>query len=250
MGSPNWLGASPGFVGLSGQINQFLGSHASVFGYSGSVLQASGGSGAATYLSTDGVYYAQEFTTGASQTAVGSVALQLSTVGGSPITETISPITVGLYASSFGVPTGSPLAQATLVEEYVYTSPFWVSVPLAATGLTASTPYQIVTTPAGTGTAYYVWQQTAALFGASTAPDGVTWTNQAYGFMYQVYDNSGSTGNPILLTDDGGARYTAFTYSSSGQPVTITEYTQTQNGLGLLQTRTITYSGNYVTGMS
>jgi hypothetical protein len=242
--SPSWLGASAGHIGYAGAVNQFLGSHASVFTYAGSAVQASGGNGSGFYDPTDGLYLAQEFTTGPSQTVIGAVLLQISTVGGSPITQTITPLTVSLYA------TGSALATTTLTEEFIYTSPFWVSVPLAVSGLVASTPYQLVVSAAGTATAYYVWQRSVTLFGASTAPDGVTWTGQNYGYMFQVFDNSGTTGNPMTLTDDSGARVVSFTYNAAGQPLTITESTQTQDGLGLTQTRTLTYSGNYVTGIS
>lgn len=250
MPSPNWIGASPAYTGLSGQVNQFLGSHTSVFTYAGSAVQASGGTGSGVYDSTDGLYLAQEFTTGASQTVIGSVSLQLSTVGGSPVTATISPLTVELYASSFGVPTGSPLATATVTEQYVYSAPFWLSLPLAVSGLAASTEYQLVVSAAGSATAYYVWQRSNTLFGASTAPDDATWTAQSYGYMYQIYDNSGTTGNATAITDDGGARFVQFTYNANDQPTSITEYTQTQNGAGITQTRTLAYSGTYVTGIS
>jgi hypothetical protein len=250
MAAPVWLGASPGFVGYAGAVNQFIGSHASVFGYSGSAIQASDGNGAAVYDSTDALFLAQEFTTGPSQTTIGSVQLQISTVGGSPITTTITPLTVSLYASSFGVPDGSPIATAFVPEQAVYSSPFWLSVPLGLSGVLPSTAYQLVVGAAGTATAYYVWQRSVTLFGASTAPDGSTWTTQAYGYMYRVFDNSGTTGSVQTLTDDSGARVVSFTYNANGQPATITETTQTQNGLGLTQTRTLTYSGTYVTGIS
>jgi hypothetical protein len=250
MPSPAWIGASSGYVGLSGQLNQLLGSHSSVFTYGGSALQASGGTGSAVYLSTETDYLAQEFTTGASQTVIGSVSLQISAVGGSPITATISPLTVELYASTFGVPTGSPLAVATVTETYVYSQPFWCSIPLAVSGLTASTQYQLVVSPVGTSSAYYAWQQSNSLFGASTSPDNATWTAESYGLMYEVYDSSGTTGNATYLVDDGGARFVQFTYNANGTPATITEYTQTQNGAGISQTRSLTYSGNQLIGIA
>lgn len=250
MASPNWIGASPAYVGLSGQVNQFLGSHSSVISYGGNAIQASGGTGTGLYGSTDGLYLAQEFTTGASQTVIGSVSLQLSTVGGSPVTATIAPLVISLYASLFGVPTGSPLAAATVTEQYVYSSPFWLSLPLAASGLTASTQYQLVVSAVGSASAYYAWQQSNTLFGASTAPDNVTWTAEGYGYMYEVFDNSGTTGNATLLTDDNGARFVQFAYNANNQPTSITEYTQTQNGAGITQTRTLTYSGTQLTGIS
>ena len=184
MGSPNWLGASPAYVGLAGQVNQFLGSHAAAFLYSGGALQASSTVGTGVYTSTDALYLAQEFTTGVSQTGISAVSLQISTVGGSPVSGTITPLAVTLYASSFGEPTGSPLAAASVPEQTVYSSPFWVPVPLPVGGLTASTQYQLVVSAAGTSSAYYVWQRSNQLFGASTAPDDATWTAQSYGCSY------------------------------------------------------------------
>jgi hypothetical protein len=250
MASPNWLGASSGYVGLSGAVNQLLGSHESVYLYSGGVLQSSATTGSAVYTSTDSLYLAQEFTTGADQTGISTVGLQISTVGGSPVSPAITPLVVTLYASQFGVPIGSALATATVLEETVYSSPFWVSVPLPVGGLTASTQYQLVVSAAGTSSSYYVWQQSNQLFGASTAPDDATWTGQSYGFMFQVYDDTGTTGNALVVTDDGGMRTVTFTYNANEQPATITEFTQTQNGVGITQTRTLTYSGYQLIGIA
>lgn len=250
MAAPTWLAATAGYVSLPGQINQFLTTHTSVWTYSGSTLQSSQATGSSVYTSTDALYLAQLFTTGSSQTAIGQVLLQISTVGGSPITATISPLVVSLYASSAGQPTGSALVSTTLTEQYVYSAPFWMPVPLPITGLTASTPYHIVVSPAGTSTAYYVWQQSNQVGGANTAPDGVTWTSQAYGLMYQVYDQTGTLWPPISLVDDGGVRVTSFTYNGTSQLTGITESVVTQSGGSFYSTRAIAYSGQYPTGVS
>lgn len=248
MPTPTWEGASAGFAAQPGQVNQFLTGHNSVWVYSGSVVQASAIIGNSVYVTTASQYLTQDFTTGSAQTAISQVLIQVSTVGGSPITATITPLVVSLYASSAGLPTGSALASATLTEQSVYSAPFWVPLPLVAT-VTPSTTYQIVVSAAGTGTAYYVWQESNTGSGAATSPDNVNWTQQAYGFMFQVYDNTGTTGPLLSMVDDGGTRTAQFTYTG-GQVATISEFAQTQNGAGQTQTRTFTYSSGQLIGLS
>lgn len=248
MPTPTWDGASAGFATQPGQVNQLLTGHNSVWVYSGSTVQASALIGNSMYITSASQYLAQVFTTGSAQTAISQVQVQISTVGGSPITATITPLVLSLYASAGGLPTGSALASASLTEQSVYSAPFWVSLPLVAT-VTPSTTYQLVISAAGTGTAYYVWQESNLGSGASTSPDNSTWTQQAYGFMFQVYDNSGTTGPLLSMVDDGGARTAQFTYTS-GQMSTITEFAQTQNGAGQTQSRTFTYSSGQLIGLS
>ena len=249
MPSPVWLGASAGYTAYGGQVNQNLVTHNSVWTYSGSAVAAEQATGRAMYVTSASQYLAQSFTTGAAQTTVGAVWLQISAVGGSPITATITPLVVGIYASAGGLPTGAALATATLVEQSVYSAPFWVPLPLVGT-VTPSTVYQLVVSPAGTTGAYYVWQESNQPAGASTAPDGVTWTQQPYGFMYQVFDNTGTTGPVLSMIDDGGERYVQFTYNTSALPATLTEYVQTQNGVGQTQARTFTYSNGQLIGVN
>lgn len=248
MSSPPWLGATAGFPAYAGQINQFLGAHPSAWRYSGATLVSSQSTGSGIYQTTASHYWAQSFTTGSSQTAIGQLGIQVSTVGGSPVTPTIAPLQVSLYADASG-PTGSALATAVVNEPYVYSSPFWVSIPLSVTGLTASTRYWMVTNPVGNGTNYYVWQQSNQTSGASLSSDGVTYTPQGFGLMYQVYDQSGS-GRIVQFNDDSGARVTVLTYDGSNRVSTISEYTTTQGASVLVSTRTLTYNGAYLTGVS
>jgi len=248
--TPLWQGATVGQPPLAGHVNQLLVGHTSTWVYSGSALQDSQATGTAVYATTASQYLAQTFLTGAAQTTVGLVNLQVSTVGGSPITATITPLTVSLYASSSGFPTGAPLATTQLAEQAVYSAPFWLPVTLNATGLTPSTVYQLVVSPAGTGTAYYAWQHSNQSGNASTSPDGVTWTAQTYGLMYRVYDLSGVTGPPLYLIDDSGARVTSLTYDTLGHLITVTEQTDTQGGGSFFSTRTLTYSGDTLTGVT
>lgn len=247
--TPVWLAATSLATGLAGQVNQFLGTHASQWIYSGAALVSQQATGNSTYQSTQTQYYAQQFTTGVSQTTVGSVNLQVSTVGGSPVTATILPLQVSLYADSGNAPTGSPLATGLITEPQVYSSGFWVQVPLNAAGLSGSTLYWLVVSPVGTATAYYVLQESNQVAGALTSTDGVTWTAQSYGLMYQIYDTTAS-GTLLQIIDDNGARTTTFTYTN-GLITGITEYAAAQNGATFQSTRTLTYgTNNYLIGIS
>ena len=251
MATPNWLAASAGATTLPGQVNQLLGQHTSAWLYAGTQKSAQT-TGSGVYQTTQSQYLAQSFNTGVSQTAVGQLWLQVSTVGGSPVTATIPPLTVGLYASSNGSPIGAALGSVTLNEQYVYSSPFWVPVPLAVTGLSPSTTYQIVTFPVGSSSNYYVWQQSNQTSGASVSADGVTWTTKTYGLMYQVFDQTASaSGDVLFFFDDGGARWVQLGYDSSDRLSSLTEYVTAQSATAPLQAaRTFTYTNGFLTGVS
>lgn len=247
MATPSWLAATAGRRTQAGLVTQLLGAHTSQWVYAGT-LQTQQATGTAAYLSLASGYVSQFFTTGSSQTAIGRVALQISTVDGSPTTTTISPLTVSLYAASSQLPVGSALASTTVTEPYIYGQPFWMSVPLLATGLASSAQYCLVVSGAGSSSAYYVWQKSNQASGAATSTDGATWTAQPYGLMYQVYDTTAS-GLIQSLVDDNGARITNFTWS--GSTITgISEYTVAQGGGTLVSTRTLTYSNGLLVGVA
>lgn len=250
MSAPPWLAATTGYTGQAGQVNQFLGTHQSSWTYNGGTLQSSQTTGSSLYQTTASQYLSQAFFTGASQTVIGTVLVQVSTVGGSPVTATITPLTVSLYLSSSGIPTGNPLITTALTEQLVYNSSFYVTIPINITGLTPSTEYCIVISPAGTGTQYYVWQQNNQTSGGATSPDGVNWSPENFGFMYKVYDDTGLTGSPIIITDDGGAKIVTITYNTNGQPLTIVEQVISQSGTFFLSSRTFSYNGNTLIGVS
>lgn len=249
MATPTYLAASTGSRGDAGLITQFLGGHNAQWLYSGAVLQSQQATGTAVYESLAATSYSQLITTGSSQTTIGSVALQISAVGGSPTTATISPLTVGLYAAAGGMPTGSVIASAQVVEPYVYTQPFWCQIPLLATGLSPSSTYCLVVSGLSTGSAYYAWQCSNQASGAATSPDGVAWSAQPYGLMYQVYDTSVS-GQIQSIVADSGSRIVTFTWS--GSTLTgIAEFTLSQSGAALASNRTLTYASNgLLTGVS
>lgn len=245
---PTLQAAASGQPGNAGLINQFLASHNAQFVWSGQALISSQSTGSGVYQSTQSQWLAQTIVTGNSQTLIGSVSLQLSAVGGSPTSALIAPLTVGLYADASGLPTGSALATATVSSQYVYSQPFWMNVPLAAT-VTASTTYHLVTNLVGTSGHYYVWQQSNQTQGAATAPDGVTWTGQAFGLMYEVFDQTAS-GQLSAISEDSGQVITTLTYNSLGQIATITEYAVTQNSSSITSSGILSYTNGLLTGVS
>ena len=252
MGSdnPTYLAAVAGQGANAGMVNQFLGSHSAQFVYAGGTTQSQGASGAGVYQSTAVSWYSQLIATTADQTAIGSVNLQISTIGGSPINQTIPPLTVSLYANSAGLPTGSPLVSNSISSTLVYSSPFWLNVPLPISSLTPNTFYLIVVEMVGSGSTYYVWQESTAGVGAGTSPDGIAWTNQSYGLMYQVLDQSG-TGQLQYIYEDGGLRWSQVSYNSQGLLSQITEFTTGQTEAGnLQQTRNLTYTNGFLTGVA
>jgi len=231
-------------------INQFLGSHSVTFLRSGGTIQSQNAVGIATYQSTTSQWLSQIFATGATQSTIGGVNIQLSTVGGSPVTQTISPLTVQIYADAGGLPTGPALATATVSETAVYSAPFWLTVPISVTGLTPNAFYHIVVEMVGTSGNYYVWQQSNQPTGAATSPDGVTWTLQNYSLMFQVTDLTGA-GQLQFIIEDNGARTIQVSYNSQGLLSQITEFTVGQTTPGNLQnTRNLTYTNGFLTGVN
>jgi hypothetical protein len=247
---PTWTGAQTKYGGDAGLVNQFLASHTALYQYSGQSIASQQATGTAVYIDTLNQWLSQTITTGTSQTDIGAVGLQLSTIGGSPTLPLIPALTVSLYADSAGVPTGPALASATVSGNYVYNSSFWVQIPLFVTGLTASTNYHLVTSITGTTGHYYVWQHSNQTAGCATAPDGVTWATQSFGLLYQVYSQDNATGNVIMISDDGGALTTLFTYNSLNQISTVTQYVQLQDGTTSQSSGTLSYTNGLLTGVS
>lgn len=245
-GIPSWLAATAGHGAQAGQVNQFLGAHNSVWLYAGT-QRAAQTTGSSVYQSTEPQWLAQQLTTGSAQTQIGAVWLQISTVGGSPTSATIPPLTVSLYASSSGMPTGTALASTSIAEQVVYSSSFWLQVPLPVT-VTPSTVYQVVVPSVGTAGHYYVWQQSNQVSGAGTSPDGVTWSAQGFGLMFQVFDQTG--GGPLqTMYDDSGARVTQLSYNAQNQVSSMTEAVLAQDGTVLTFTRSFTYANGILTGV-
>ena len=249
--TPIWQGASPGFAANAGHVNQFLGTHSASFVLAGATLQSSqttGVSGQAAFTDSATYYISQTIVTTANQTTIGSLGLQINVIGGSPSLNLVAPLTISLYADLLGEPTGSPLATTSISGQYVYSSSFWVQVPLVVSGLTPLTSYHIVTSLVGNSNHYYAWQRSNQITGAALSTNGTTWVNQSYGMMYQVYDQSG-TGAVTFVYDDGGARWLRFTYNTNGSIATITEHTNAQSGSSLDSLATLAYTNGLLTSL-
>jgi hypothetical protein len=246
---PTWQAAAVGYGENSGLVGQFLGAHNSVWLYSGAQVVSQQAIGTGVFQSTQSLWLSQQITTGAGQTSIPSVGLQLSTVGGSPTSNLIPPITLGLYADSGGVPAGPALAKVTVSCMYVYGQPFWAVFPLGASGLTAGTVYHLVTNLVGTAGHYYAWQQSTAGTGAATSPDGTTWTGQPFGLMYQVY-GPGGTGLLQTITEDNGAQLTTLSYDSLNRLTGIQVSVLGQDGNFITSSGTLAWSNGLVTGVS
>jgi hypothetical protein len=250
--TPAWLGATSGSNPVAGQINQFLGAHQVQYLYAGTLKTSQATNGSAHTSGSATLYIAQSFTTAAGQTTIGYVSVPVDsfTASGS----TLGTTTLSLYANSSSAPTGSPLLSTTLTTEYAYLgsnsgSSDNVSLiyPLPVTGLTASTEYWLVLSPAGNGTNHYTWRQSNQTSGASTSTNGTSWTAQTYGLQYAVYDQTAS-GLLTATWEDSGARWTALTYNSLSQISTLAEYTTGQTAAGYTQSyRTLSYSNAQVT---
>lgn len=238
-GIPTWLGATSGQGAQAGQVNQFLGSHPSTFVYAG-VQRAAQNTAGAGAVNSNSLWIAQSFATASGQTAVGRVALTLA-VTGSPV-----PLTVGLYANSAGAPTGSALVSVSVPKEFA--SGTALSIPLPAT-VTASTTYWIVATAVGDVSNFYSWSKSNQVTGASTSANGTTWAAQAYGLLYQQYDQSAS-GNLTHAFEDSGVRWTGMGYNASNQVTKLQEYTVAQSSGYIQSNRTLSYSGTLLTGVA
>src|SRR5580658_4200768 len=107
MATPSWKAATAGQPPLAAQINQFVGTHAATFVYTGASFasQVTAGSGA---VDSNGLYVAQSFTTGASTTAIGRILLTVA-VTGSP-----APLTLTIEANSARPPSGTALVSTTV----------------------------------------------------------------------------------------------------------------------------------------
>jgi hypothetical protein len=241
--TPAWLGATAGYAAYAGQINQFLGAHEVSYLYQGAV-QASSTAVTGSGSVSQSQWLAQKFTAGASQTVTGHLLLYAYLVTGSP-----PPWVISLQADSgSGAPSGTVLASTTLPKEMVPGAAGWVPVMLPLSGLTPSGAYWIVAAEAGDSGDYFAWMRTTAGSGASTSANGTTWTAQAYGFGYQVLDQS-----PVLplagTWEDSGARWTSLGYDAGGQLTTVGEYTAGQSAAGYTASfRTLTWTGGLLTG--
>lgn len=247
--TPVWSSATAGMPGNSGVINQLNGAHNTTFLYSGGAIISSQPTGSGVFQGSQNNWTSQTIVTGASQTAIGSVNLQLAVVGGSPTLNLVPVLTIGLYVDGNGLPAGTPIVSTMVSNNYVYNAPFWVSIPLPATGLTPSTQYHVVTNLVGSANHYYTWQQSTQTSGAATSPDGNVWTFANFGMTYQVLDQT-STGNVTTIFDDNGAMFTTLTYNTLGQITNVTQFVTAQGGGYIQSSGTLSYTNGLLTGVS
>jgi hypothetical protein len=237
--TPAWKGASTGSQPLAGQVNQFLGTHAVNFVYNG-VSAASSTTLAGTATNTNGLYIAQQFTPGSTQT-IQRWVLTLA-VTGSP-----NPLTVTLQTASGGAPSGTILSTTLVPKEYLTGTATAVSIPTAQTSFTSGTQYWIVFNAVGDASNFYSVSRTTAASGVSTSTDGITWTSQGYGIYYNRFDTT-VTGNLIHTWEDNGVRWTTTSYNTNATPSLLQEYTTAQaTNDYVYSSRTFTYSGTTLT---
>ena len=239
-GAPAWNGATAGSAPQSAQINQLLGLHAATLLYQGVQQDAQTTAGTGSGSTAGGTYLAQSFTTGSSQTALGYATAHI--LGGT----SGFPLSVSVYASSGGAPTGSPLITVQASPEYVAFGPAFLVFPLPL-AVTPSTVYFLVAAPPASGT--YTWNKSSQTSGAYTSPDGTTWTSQAYGLQYQIYDQS-AAGPLTAIWEDGGARWSWLNINGAGQLAQLSEYTVAQASGYVQADRNLSYSGTLLSGVA
>lgn len=230
MATPSWIAATPGQPPLANQVNQFLGTHAIQFVYTGVSLggQTTAGTGS---TATNGLYITQTFTPGTTQ-APGRFVLTLARTG-SP-----APLTVSIQTNSAGAPSGTSVASTSVPSGYVPTGATAVSIPLPCS-LTASTVYWIVLNAVGDASNFFSWSKSNQTSGVSTSTNGTSWTTQTYGCLYQRFDQSAVA--PLLHTyEDTGARWTTLVSGAGTALAGIDEYTVGQASGYLQSQRTIT----------
>ncbi len=232
-----YLAATSGQPPLAQHIDQFLISHATTYLYTGTQQggQTTLGSGSAA---TNGLYLAQSFTAGSSF-SLGRVVLTLALTG-APV-----PTTVSIQTSSAGAPSGTVLVSTSLPPAMVPASAATVSIPVPCT-LTSGTTYWIVVAAAGDASDFYAWSKSNQTSGASTSTNGSTWTAQAYGFYYALYDQSAVL--PLVHAyDDAGARWSTLAWSA-GQLTALQEYTVGQTAASpATSSVALSYSGGALT---
>ena len=239
MATPNWIGATSGSRQLAAQVNQLLGTHAAMFVYTGTLFasQTTAGSGS---VDSNGLYVAQSFTTSASTSAIGRVALSLSVTG------TPTPLTVQIQTNNAGAPSGTALVTTVIPPNWATGSQTTQSIPLPVTGLSASTEYWVVMEAVGDASDYFAFYKSNQTSGASTSTNGTSWTAQTYGLLYSAYDQTAVP--PLVHTwEDSGARLTNLTANANATPNSIEEYVAAQGTNQYVYSyRTYTYGSGSV----
>jgi hypothetical protein len=239
-GAPAWDGATTGSPPLAAQVNQLLFAHSVTLLYQGVQQDAQIVPGSGSASTAGGTYLAQRFTTGVSQTGLGyALAHILGGVAG-------FPLSLSVYASSAGAPTGSPLITVQAPSEYVAFGPAYLTFPLPLT-VTANTVYFLVAAPPASGA--YTWNKSNQTSGVYTSTNGTAWTAQTYGLEYLIYDQT-ATGPLTATWEDGGARWSWLNFGGTGLLADLSEYTTAQASGYVVSNRALSYSGTLLTGVA
>jgi hypothetical protein len=148
-------------------------------------------------------------------------------------------VTISIQGNSSGNPDGTAVATTILPSEF-QSGTRYISLPLAASGLSSGGTYHIVLAKAGSASDFFnVQTEGNATPYLRTSTDGTVWTAGTTQFLFSV--NSGAAGTLLAFSEDSTAttmpRYTELVYTS-GTVTELYEYTGT-----FRNTKTLTYSG-------
>lgn len=233
--SATYQAATAGSPGLAGHVNQFLVSHPTTYLYAGNTQQSQTTDGAAA-TNSNGLWVAQKFSLLAGVTTLGRAGLWLKFTGAPGV------LHVSLRADATGHPAATELAGVDVPREFTSGTASEVSIPLPASGLTAGGTYWVVCTATGDASNFWSVERSNQTSGASTSPDGSTWTAQAYGFMFETFDQT-ATGQVTNSYSDAGSRWTVLRYDTGRHLTTVKEYTAGQTAAGYaVSNRALAYS--------
>ena len=235
----------------AGDVNQFLGTHASLIlrdGASKVTYTATATGNQYTYASGGAQWLAQPFSTAVGQTTISHVDLVLAG-GAGTWADTVLQLRTD---DGSGNPSSTILWSCPIPADFFSSGAgVWVSIPCNVTGLVGSTMYHLVLTGTTDATNYDDWQTAATSVnaGLKSATGAGSWSSVSATFLFQVFDGN-QQGNLRHVIEDcpvGGppARWTGVDYNAAGQPVTIREVCGS-----LRSVRTLTYIAGQLTSVS
>jgi hypothetical protein len=241
MATPAWLGATTGSAPSASQVNQLLGTHASSIVYTGTERdnQSTTGVGA---VNSNGLWIAQSFTAGATY-ATGRAVMTFAVTG------TPNQWVISIQGNTGGAPSGTIVSASAVAfpDDFATGSATALSVPLTGASLVSGTTYWLVANAVGDVSNFFSWSKSNQVSGASTSTNGTAWTAQAYGLLFQVWDNT-VVQPPVHTYEDSAARWTTFAWTAGNQPSKLSEYTVAQAANDYVaSTRSFTYSGTSLT---
>lgn len=250
MTTPTWSAAVTGQPTAAGGVDQFLGTHAITWLYTGARFLDSSAGSAGSGLTTLSEYIDLPFTMPSSpaQTVLARVELYYSFTGTPPdVTFTVQT------DNGSGQPSGTVLQTIVVPADFwlAQLGVGWLSIPIALTGLTAGTKYHLVSQPAGTAGNIVTFSNTSTIptgFAAvNTSTNGTSWT--AGSTTLRIGLINGNTGSAVHSWEDSGARWTTLTPGPVPPlPAHLLEYTA-GSATQIRSTRTFSYSNGLLIGM-